>query len=396
MYVVAIIAAGGHGTRLGAERPKQFLEVGGATILQHSIRAFERHDRIDEIVAVVPAEFVQDEQRSLTSPRKPIRVIPGGPRRQDSVANGFARVPRRTDLIVIHDAARPFVSRGVIDRTLDAAQESGAAVAALVARDTVKLADRSGAQAMVDMTLPRETIYLAQTPQAFRREVLQDAVALGRETTDATDEAMLAERAGHPVRLVDGDPRNIKITTQDDLALARGIISESARPVATRVGMGYDLHRLVEGRPLILGGVRIPHDRGLFGHSDADAVCHAVVDAVLGAAAAGDIGRHFPNTDDRWQGVSSLDLLERTRTIVKERGFAIENLDVVVIVERPKIGAYVDQMRARVASAAGIDVSRVSIKGKTNEHVDALGRGEAVAVHAVALLSLMATASDVG
>ena len=190
-----------------------------------------------------------------------------------------------------------------------------------------------------------------------------------------------------PVRLVDGDAANIKITTEADLTLARGLSADAGRGVVTRVGIGYDLHQLVEGRPLILGGVRIPHDRGLLGHSDADAVCHAVVDAVLGAAAAGDIGRHFPDTDDRWKGVSSLDLLERARTIINDRGFFVRNIDVVVMAERPKLGAYLEDMRAHVARAAGVERDRVSIKGKTNEGVDAIGRGEAIGVQAVATVT---------
>ena len=387
MYVVAIIAGGGHGSRLRSRTPKQFLEVGGTSMLRRSIQAFESHPRIDEVIAVLPAEFVQDYQRILSSNTKPVRVVPGGPRRQDSVANGFARVPADTDLVVVHDAARPFVSHGVIDRTLDAAGETGAAIAGVAARDTVKLADSSGTHVVVDATLPRETIYLAQTPQAFRREVLREAIALGRHSEDATDEAMLAERAGHPVRLVDGDAANIKITTEADLTLARGLSADADRGMVTRVGIGYDLHQLVAGRPLILGGVRIPHDRGLLGHSDADAVCHAVVDAVLGAAAAGDIGRHFPDSDDRWKGVSSLDLLERARTIINDRGFFVRNIDVVVIAERPKLGAYLEDMRAHVARAAGVERDRVSIKGKTNEGVDAIGRGEAIGVQAVATVT---------
>lgn len=387
MYVVAIIAGGGHGSRLRSRTPKQFLEVGGTSMLRRSLQAFESHQRINEVIAVLPAEFVQDYQRILPSNAKPVRVVPGGPRRQDSVANGFARVPAHSDLVVVHDAARPFVSGAVIDRTLDAAWETGAAIAALPARDTVKLADASGTHVVVDATLPRETIYLAQTPQAFRREVLRDAIALGRQRDDATDEAMLAERAGHPVRLVDGDAANIKITTEADLTLARGLSADAGRGVVTRVGIGYDLHQLVEGRPLILGGVRIPHERGLLGHSDADAVCHAVVDAVLGAAAAGDIGRHFPDTDDRWKGVSSLDLLARARTIINDRGFFVRNIDVVVLAEQPKLGAYLEDMRAHVARAAGVERGRVSIKGKTNEGVDAIGRGEAIGVQAVATVT---------
>jgi 2-C-methyl-D-erythritol 4-phosphate cytidylyltransferase/2-C-methyl-D-erythritol 2,4-cyclodiphosphate synthase len=316
------------------------------------------------------------------------------------VANAFAAASAESDLIVIHDAARPFASADLVARTIAAAAESGAAVAALQARDTVKRAAEGPPEGghYVQATLPRESIFLVQTPQAFRREVLYAALALGeREGLDATDEAALAERAGHRVRLVEGEPANIKITTPDDLpiaeVIARGEIGGAAERgigapgvIKVRAGIGYDLHRLVAGRPLILGGVTIPFERGLAGHSDADAVCHAITDAVLGAAAAGDIGRHFPDTDPRWKGASSVDLLRRAAAIVRERGLEIENVDASVIAERPKLAPYVDAMRANVSAALGIVLDRVSIKGKTNEGVGELGRGEAIAVHAIAVL----------
>jgi 2-C-methyl-D-erythritol 4-phosphate cytidylyltransferase/2-C-methyl-D-erythritol 2,4-cyclodiphosphate synthase len=324
--------------------------------------------------------------------------VAGGARRQDSVANAFRAAGDRADVIVIHDAARPFASADLIARTIAAAAEDGAALAALPARDTVKQGERG----LVRATLPRESIFLAQTPQAFRRDVLRDALAHG-DGSDATDEATLAERAGHRVRIVDGEASNIKITTPEDLMLAEAIaearndaIAEarddamahtSSLPARTgRAGIGYDLHRLVEGRPLILGGVTIPFERGLAGHSDADAVCHAITDAILGAAAAGDIGRHFPDTDGQWKDASSLDLLRRAVAVITERGMVVGNVDVTVIAERPKLTPHIDAMRANIAGTLGIAIDRVSIKGKTNEGVGELGRGEAIAVHAVALL----------
>jgi 2-C-methyl-D-erythritol 4-phosphate cytidylyltransferase/2-C-methyl-D-erythritol 2,4-cyclodiphosphate synthase len=244
---------------------------------------------------------------------------------------------------------------------------------------------------VVAETLPRDSIYLAQTPQAFRRDVLRDGLALGDAGADATDEATLAERAGHTVRLVEGEATNIKITTPGDLLVAEAIARGSPERAAGeragfRIGAGYDLHRLVEGRLLVLGGVNIPFERGLLGHSDADAICHAVTDAVLGAAAAGDIGRHFPDSDPQWRDWSSIDLLRRASAIVKAQGYAIANVDVVVIAERPKLAPFLDQMRANVAGAIGVAIDAVGIKGKTNEGLGELGRGEAIAVHAVALI----------
>jgi 2-C-methyl-D-erythritol 4-phosphate cytidylyltransferase/2-C-methyl-D-erythritol 2,4-cyclodiphosphate synthase len=234
-------------------------------------------------------------------------------------------------------------------------------------------------------------VYLAQTPQAFRRDVLADAIRLGRSGVAATDEAMLAERAGHPVHIVESDETNLKVTTPRDLAFAEALINRvSGIGHSCRVGIGYDLHRLVEGRPLILGGVTIPFDRGAQGHSDGDAVCHALTDAVLGSIAAGDIGRHFPDTDPRWKGADSVFMLQAAVELARDRGFVVESADVVVILERPKLSPLIGAMTVRLAGALGIDAGLISVKGKTNEGVDAIGRGEAIAVHAVAVLRSIA------
>jgi 2-C-methyl-D-erythritol 4-phosphate cytidylyltransferase/2-C-methyl-D-erythritol 2,4-cyclodiphosphate synthase len=413
MHVTAIIAAGGRGRRFGGARPKQLLSVGGRSILERSVDAFASHPSVDAVVVALPQELVDDLPECLRSAEafalpgdgeafarhgghapelrgKPLSIVAGGERRQDSVANAFRAAGDRTDVIVIHDAARPFASADLISRTIAAGAESGAAIAAVQARDTVKREGRpdgsppAGEGRFVAETLPRERIYLAQTPQAFRRDVLRRALEIGaREGVDATDEAALVELAGLPVRLVDGEAANIKITTPEDALLAEAF----AAPARTgRAGTGYDLHRLVPGRSLILGGVTIPAERGALGHSDADVVCHAVTDAILGAAALGDIGRHFPDTDVRWKDANSLDLLRRVVQLVSEQGLMVGNVDVTVILETPKIRGHVDAMRGSLAAALGIDAARVSVKGKSNEGVDAVGRGEAVAAHAIALL----------
>ena len=391
MHVTAIIAAGGRGLRVGAAQPKQLLEVGGRQILERSVAAFLAHPSVHAVVVALPPQLAGSPPEYLTAAQredKPLRVVAGGDRRQDSVANAFQAADEQSDVIVIHDAARPFVSAGLIARTIEAAAAAGAAVAAVQARDTVKrtAGPTAGDTRTVAETLPRDTIYLAQTPQAFRRDVLAAALAL---TVDATDEATLAERAGHTVQIVDGDATNIKITTADDLPIADAIARsiDGTKPARTgRAGTGYDLHRLVEGRPLVLGGVTIASDRGAFGHSDADVVCHAITDAILGAACLGDIGRHFPDTDARWKDASSIDLLRRAVALIAAQGLQVGNVDVTVILERPKIKDHVDAMRASVAAALGTGVDRVSIKGKTNEGVDAVGRGEAIAAHAIALV----------
>jgi 2-C-methyl-D-erythritol 4-phosphate cytidylyltransferase / 2-C-methyl-D-erythritol 2,4-cyclodiphosphate synthase len=383
MFVTAIIAAGGRGQRFGGDRPKQLLSVGGRPILERSVAAFLTHPAVSEVIVSLPQELFDQPPEYLQSAVKPLRIVVGGVRRQDSVANSFRVASDTSDVIVIHDAARPFASADLIARTIAAAAESGAALAAIQARDTVKQVNGE----FVTSTFARETIVLAQTPQAFRRAVLHVALAAGeREGITATDEATLAEQAGYPVRVVEGEATNIKITTADDLPLAEAIARTGMDVRMSRVGIGYDLHRLVEGRPLILGGVTIPFDRGLQGHSDADAVCHAVTDAVLGAAGRGDIGRHFPDTDPAWMGVSSIELLRRSASMVREAGLEVGNVDVTVIAERPKLLPYVEAMRRNVAAALAVSPDRISIKGKTNEGVGELGRGEAIAVQAVALL----------
>ena len=381
MFVSAIIAAGGRGLRFGGSSPKQLLTLGGRPILARSVDAFVACDVISEIVVALPADVAAAPPSYLEQRGKPVTVVSGGDERRTSVANAFARVSERAEIVVIHDAARPLVSADLIRRTVAAASETGAAIAAVRAHDTVKQTNGAGA---ITATLPRERIYLAQTPQAFRVPVLRDALRLVGE---ATDEAMLAEQAGHTVRVVDGDPRNLKITTPDDLMMAEHLTTGSAQAPALRIGNGYDLHRLVPGRPLILGGVRIPFEKGLEAHSDGDVICHAVTDAVLGAAGAGDIGRHFPDTDAAWKNADSIELLRRASAIVHEAGYAIVNVDVVVIAQKPKLAPHAEAIRGNVAGALGCDASQVSVKGKTNEGVDSMGAGESIAVHAVALLN---------
>jgi 2-C-methyl-D-erythritol 4-phosphate cytidylyltransferase/2-C-methyl-D-erythritol 2,4-cyclodiphosphate synthase len=381
-YVSAIIAAGGSGRRLGSSTPKQMLEIGGRTILQMSVEAFAAHPRISEVVVALAPDLVDAPFPWLAQSGK-ARVVRGGARRQDSVAAAFDAARTDAAVVLVHDAARPFVSADLIDRCIDAALAHGAAIAATPVSDTVKQVIADGAGHAITGTIPRDSIFLAQTPQAFQRDILDRAVALGRAGTAATDEASLAELAGDRVRVVEGDADNVKITTAADLERAR---QRFAGARSERVGTGYDLHRLVDGRPLILGGVTIAADKGALGHSDADVICHALTDAALGAACLGDIGRHFPDTDPRWKGASSLDLLRQAVSMIREAGFVIANVDVVVILERPKIAPHLAAIRARLAAALDLSVEQVSVKGKTNEGVDAVGRGEAIAAHAVALL----------
>ena len=380
MPVCVIIVAAGRGERMGGGVPKQLLDLGGRSVLQRSVAAFDRHEAVAAIVVVLPEELLPSAP-SLTGPvRRPCRSVAGGERRHDSVRRGLAAVPEDCDFVLIHDAARPFVDGALIDRVIAAARRTGAAVPALRARDTVKRVPVG--QHLIAGSIPRDEIWLAQTPQGFLRSALERALGGGWDGAEITDEAMLAERTGQAVEIVPGDERNVKITTPADLVAAREAVN-----AVTRVGTGYDLHRLVEGRPLILAGVAPPADRGPLGHSDGDVVCHALADAMFGAAGAGDIGQHFPNTDARWKDVAGLDLLARAVALVAERGWRVANADVTVVLERPKLAPYVGAIRERLASVLHLDVGQVSVKGKTNEGVDAVGRGEAIAAHAVVLLA---------
>jgi 2-C-methyl-D-erythritol 4-phosphate cytidylyltransferase/2-C-methyl-D-erythritol 2,4-cyclodiphosphate synthase len=383
MHVTAIIAAGGSGRRLGAAVPKQLLEIGGRTILERSVAAFASHPRVTDVIVALPQDLMA-AQPSWLEAMPSVRCVAGGARRQDSVAAAFDAVPQLADVVLVHDAARPFVSTELIDRCIESAWRFGGAIAAVPAIDTVKRVKPDGPDPVITGTVPRESIYLAQTPQGFRRNVLADAVAAGRTGVDATDEASLAEHAGHAVRVVEGDPANVKITTAADWQQAQNRIAAAS---VSRVGTGYDLHRLVEGRALIIGGVAIPFERGALGHSDADVACHAATDAILGAASLGDIGAHFPDSDPRWKDASSIELLRLAAALVREAGYRIVNVDVVVVLERPKIAPHKQAIRQGLADAIGIAVEAVSVKGKTNEGVDAVGRGEAIAAHAVAIIN---------
>lgn len=380
MSVGVIIVAAGRGTRVGAAVPKQLLDLGGRSMLRRSVEVFDRHRTVSQLVVVLPDDLVPEAPTLVGETNRPCRFVAGGARRQDSVRHGLEALPPAVDLVLVHDAARPFADAVLIDRVIAAAGESGAAIPAVPARDTVKRVDPD--RRVVTSTLPREEIWLAQTPQGFRRDVLDQAIALGESGVEGTDEAMLAERAGHAVRVVPGDERNIKITTADDLAAARDRLASTVR-----AGTGYDLHRLVEGRPLVLAGVTLPFDRGPLGHSDGDVLCHSLIDAMLGAAGQGDIGRHFPNTDPQWRDAAGLDLLARASAIVRAAGFAVTNVDVSVLLERPKLAPHLDDIRARLARVLALPLDRVSVKGKTNEGVDAVGRGEAIAAHAIAIVA---------
>jgi 2-C-methyl-D-erythritol 4-phosphate cytidylyltransferase/2-C-methyl-D-erythritol 2,4-cyclodiphosphate synthase len=389
--VGAILAAGGSGLRAGVA--KQWLVLGGETVLRRAARALAACDLVDEIVAAVPAGEEPRAAAELAGLGKPARAVAGGAARADSVRNGMAALPG-CSIVLVHDAARPFATPALARAVALAAAERGAALAAVPSTDTVKRADRpTGAgtppgtarseAALVAETIDRREIWLAQTPQGFRADVLRRAFeAAGAGAAAATDECALVERLGLPVALVPGDASNAKITSADDVARARARLEA---PFA--VGFGYDVHPFAPGRKLILGGVEFEGEGdGLLGHSDADLCAHAICDAILGAAGLGDIGRHFPDTDPRFKGVSSLLLLREVTARAAAAGWRVGNCDVTLAARRPKITPRAEEMRARLAEAMSIAPAQVNVKATTGEKLGFVGRAEGIAAHAVALL----------
>jgi 2-C-methyl-D-erythritol 4-phosphate cytidylyltransferase/2-C-methyl-D-erythritol 2,4-cyclodiphosphate synthase len=375
--VAAILAAGGSGVRAGVA--KQWLTLGGETVLRRSARLLASCQAVDEIVAVVPPGEEARGLAEVSGLGRDARAVAGGDARADSVRNGLAAADGAA-VVLVHDAARPFATPDLAARVAEAAARDGAALAALPVTDTVKRAAADGPPRVAE-TLDRRTLWLAQTPQGFRRELLLRAYAsAGAEASGVTDECALVERLGAPVTLVRGEPGNFKITGPEDVARAR---AAAEAPVA--MGVGYDTHRFAAGRRLVLGGVEFEGD-GLLGHSDADVCAHAVGDAILGAAGLGDLGRHFPDTDPRWQGVSSLLLLREIARLAGERGWRVGNCDVTLAAKRPKIAPRAEEMRARLAEALGLSPSQVNVKATTGEGMGFVGREEGIAAHAVALL----------
>ncbi|MSR83720.1 MAG: 2-C-methyl-D-erythritol 2,4-cyclodiphosphate synthase [Candidatus Latescibacteria bacterium] len=384
---VAIIPAAGQGRRMGGEIPKQYLSLEGHPLLWHTLAALERSPLVQALILVVRPEDRPLAEQVARDFAKVRSLVAGGGERGDSVRAGLGATTAGDGIILVHDAVRPFVSPSLIERVVAAAREWGAAVPALPVRETIKVVD----DGRVVETPLRARLWGAQTPQGFWRSLLLEACKKYRGQP-ATDEAMLVEQLGHPVRVVEGEAANIKITTPEDLAWAgwwmQRSIGGQMYTRKMRVGQGYDVHRLEEGRALVLGGVTIPFERGLAGHSDADVLIHAIMDALLGAAGLGDIGRLFPDTDARYQGISSLLLLEAVRVRLEEKGAQVLNIDATLLAQRPRIAPHVPEMIARLAGALQLEPGQLSIKATTTEHLGFVGREEGIAAQAVALIEL--------
>ncbi len=383
--VTAIIAAAGSGRRMGREMNKVFLPLAGRAVLARSAAAVAACPAVAGLVVVVaPGEEAQ--AAALLAPLAltiPWRVVAGGTERQYSVANALAAVPEESGIILVHDGARPLVAPATIGAAVAAAREHGAAVVAVPVKDTIKTVDAGGC---IAATLERSTLWAMQTPQVFAAALLREAYAAAQQGgVLATDDAALVERLGHKVKIVPGSYGNLKITTPEDLAMAQALLGSEEQSMQ-RIGTGYDVHRLVAGRPLILGGVDVPYERGLEGHSDADVLLHAVKDALLGAAAMGDIGRHFPDSDLAYKGISSLKLLAVVGEKLAAAGWRVHNIDAVIIAERPKLTPHFPAMNANIAATLGIGEGQVNVKATTTEGLGFAGRGEGIAAHAVATI----------
>lgn len=384
--VSAVLVAAGSSTRMGFD--KLSFDLGGETVLRRSIRAFEECPLVDEIVLVAGKNraYVEAQAAGCT---KPVQVVDGGATRAESAKNGV--MAARGALVAVHDAARPFVSQTVIAAAVQAALCCGAAAPAVPVKDTVKRAVRGDgktvpAECFVADTPDRSTLYAVQTPQCFDRAAYLAALAeLDEEKARlVTDDCSLFELTGRPVQLTQGDYANLKITTREDLPRP-----EHQEEKKMRIGHGYDVHRLVEDRKLILGGVEVPFEKGLLGHSDADVLTHAVMDAVLGAAALGDIGKHFPDTAVEYKGADSLVLARRVAEILHENGWRVVNIDSTLLCQRPKLASYIPAMRQKLADAFGLPLDAVSVKATTEEHLGFTGEGLGIAAHAVALIEAL-------
>lgn len=383
LQAVAVVLAGGVGARAALGRPKQLASLGGKPVLQWSLDAFTAHPAIASGVLVATDDIIA---AIAPLPSDWISVRPGS-ERQQSVANALVALPDRPDetRVLIHDAARPGVSAAVIDRLLSALDTSDAAIPTLPVADTLVRQDGRDAGEIVD----RSSVARVQTPQAFRLGTLRRAHAAASAAT-ATDDAQLVRRLGGPVAAVDGDERLHKLTYAADVAILSGLLG-TGTTMRTAVGMGYDVHRLVAGKPLWLGGLEIAHSHGLEGHSDADVALHALTDAILGALADGDIGTHFPPSDLEWRGAASWRFLEFAGRRVADAGGRIDHLDLTLVAEAPKIGPYRDRMRGRIAEILAIPVARISVKATTTERLGFTGRREGIAAQAVATLQLPET-----
>ena len=377
MTVIALLMAAGRGSRFGGDVPKQYLTLLGRPVIRHAAEALLRDGGVDAIQPVCAAG--EEARVAALLDGLPARApVAGGATRQESVRAGLAALAGDPPgVVLVHDAARPVVPEGTVPALLAALRDAPGAIPAAPVTDTLKRGDGI----RIAATVPREGLYRAQTPQAFLYGVLCDAHR--RVVQDVTDDAAVLEAVGLPVALVPGSERNVKITRTEDLARVEAAMGANMIP---RMGTGFDVHRLVEGRPMVLCGVTVPSPLGLAGHSDADVGIHALCDAIYGALAEGDIGRWFPPSEMQWRDADSAQFLRHAAERIAARGGVLANADVTLICERPKIAPHAEAMRARLAELLGVEIGRVSVKATTTEKLGFTGRGEGIAAQAAAVV----------
>ncbi|WP_422076425.1 bifunctional 2-C-methyl-D-erythritol 4-phosphate cytidylyltransferase/2-C-methyl-D-erythritol 2,4-cyclodiphosphate synthase [Vannielia sp.] len=374
-HIAALIVAAGRGTRAGGDIAKQYQSLGGMPLLARTVGVFATHEKLASVTVVIGAD---DHDLARTALPEGVARVVGAGSRAGSVAAGLAALPAETTHVLIHDGARPLVSKALISRVISALETCDGAAPALAVTDALWRAEG----AFVEGTQRRDGLWRAQTPQGFALEAIR--AAHGAHDATAADDVEVALAAGLRVALVAGEDRNIKVTHPEDFARAERILREDQMDI--RVGNGFDVHRFGDGDHVVLCGVKVPHGRGLQGHSDADVGMHAVTDAIYGALAEGDIGQHFPPSDPQWKGAASEIFLKHSVALAAERGFALGNVDLTLICERPKIGPHAEAMRAEMARIMGCDVGRVSVKATTSERLGFTGREEGIAAMATVVL----------
>ncbi len=376
----AVIVAAGKGERAGTRLPKQYVKIAGKPMLRHSVQCFAVHPQIGRIWIIV-AEGQDEEAHMALTGIDDYQLVVGGDTRQQSVSNGISAIMAAggVEHVMIHDAARPFLTTSVIDRLIDALGDFPAAIPVLPTVDTTIRIDGS----LASETIDRNSIWRVQTPQAFHFDKLREAHERVNAKNNASDDAQLIRACGYDVAVVEGDDQLRKFTTPQDFSDAA---DQSMKDI--RTGSGFDVHRLAEGEELWLGGLKIPHDKGLAGHSDADVLLHALTDALLGAIAAGDIGDHFPPSDEKWRGVASEVFASHAISLIREKGGSVHNVDMTVMCEEPKIKPHRDAMRSNIAEILDIDVDRISLKATTTERLGFTGRGEGIAAQAIVTVGM--------
>lgn len=383
-YVSAIILAAGSGERMNANVTKQRIDILGKSLLWHTVKAFSDSELIDSIVVVCREDETEWASKELGEFSKLHSIVIGGKSRAESAKIGFESIDKCSDCVAIHDGARCLVTSENIRDVVTVALDSGAATAATKLCDTLKRADNNG---YILETISRDYLWIAETPQVFRCDLYSKAILNLHAGASVTDDNMLIEALGERISIVETSKENIKVTTQDDISYVEYVLRKRLEIDEIRFGQGYDVHRLVEGRSLVLGGVEIPHTKGLLGHSDADVLVHAIMDALLGAMGLGDIGRHFPDTNDEFKGISSLYLLSRVSDMLSDGGYKVVNIDATVVLQRPKISPFINEMISNIAKVLMIERGRINIKATTEEGLDFTGREEGAKAYAIASLA---------